>query len=91
MSIKTTVYNGPKGLTTAPKRCYLYQTNNNKPKDKPKKQQITRRNKPMARYIRHKDELIVREKKLTKKQIKEAQEREEFLRRNRNGVFGSIY
>ena len=30
-------------------------------------------------------------KKLTKKQIKEAQEREEFLRKNRNGVFGSIY
>jgi hypothetical protein len=45
----------------------------------------------MARYIRPKNELIVREKKLTKKQIKEAQEREEFLRRNRNGVFGSIY
>lgn len=36
---------------------------------------------------------IVRKKKLTKKQIKEAQaqEREEFLRNNRNGVFGSIY
>ena len=29
--------------------------------------------------------------RLTKKQIKEAQEREEFLRKNRNGVFGSIY
>ena len=35
--------------------------------------------------------LIVREKKLTKKQIQEAKEREEFLRRNRNGVFGSIH
>ena len=45
----------------------------------------------MARYIRPKNELIVREKKLTKKQIKEAQEMEEFLRRNRNGVFGSIF
>ena len=32
-----------------------------------------------------------RERKLTKKQIKEAQEREHFLRMNRNGVFGSIY
>ena len=30
-------------------------------------------------------------KRLTKKQMKEAQEREEFLRKNRNGVFGSIY
>ena len=29
--------------------------------------------------------------RLTKKQMKEAQEREEFLRNNRNGVFGSIY
>ena len=29
--------------------------------------------------------------KLTKKQIKELQEREEFLRKNRNGVFGSIH
>ena len=29
--------------------------------------------------------------RLTKKQMKEAQEREEFLRKNRNGVFGSIY
>ena len=47
--------------------------------------------KIMARYIRPKNELIVREKKLTKKQIKEAQEMEEFLRRNRNGVFGSIF
>jgi hypothetical protein len=31
------------------------------------------------------------EKRLTKKRIKELQEREEFLRRNANGVFGSIY
>ena len=29
-------------------------------------------------------------KKLTKKEIKKLQEEEEFLRRNRNGVFGSI-
>lgn len=41
MSIKTTVYNGPKGLTTAPKRCYLYQTNNNKPKQQPTNKQKT--------------------------------------------------
>ena len=45
----------------------------------------------MARYIRSKNEFIVREKKLTKKQMKEAQEREEFLKRNRNGLFGSIH
>ena len=45
----------------------------------------------MARYIKPKNELIVREKKLTKKQIKEAEEKEEFSRKNRNGVFGSIY
>ena len=37
------------------------------------------------------NELNERERKLTKKQMKEAQEREEFLRRNRNGVFGSIF
>jgi hypothetical protein len=43
------------------------------------------------RYIRPKNDLIVREKKLTKKQIKEMQEREEFLRKNRNGVFGNIF
>jgi len=30
-------------------------------------------------------------KKMTKKQIKEAKEKEEFLRKNRNGVFGYIY
>lgn len=29
--------------------------------------------------------------KLTKKQIKALEEREEFMRKNRNGVFGSIY
>ena len=45
----------------------------------------------MARYIRPKNELIVRQKKLTKKQMQEAKEREEFLRRNQNGVFGSIF
>ena len=45
----------------------------------------------MARYIKTKNELIVREIKFTKKQIKEAIKREEFLRNNRNGVFGSIY
>lgn len=30
-------------------------------------------------------------KKMTKKQIEEAKEREEFLRKNRNGVYGSKY
>ena len=45
----------------------------------------------MARYIRPKNELIVREKKLTKKQMQEAKEREDFLRHNRNGIFGSIH
>ena len=45
----------------------------------------------MARYIKQKNDLIVRQKKLTKKQMKEAKEKEEFLRRNRNGVFGSIH
>lgn len=29
--------------------------------------------------------------RLTKKQIKEIREREEFLRKNQNGKFGSIY
>jgi len=43
------------------------------------------------RYIRPKNELIVREKKLTKKQRKETEEKEEFLRKNQNGVFGSIF
>ena len=41
----------------------------------------------MARYVHQK----IRVKKLTKKQMKEAREREEFLRRNENGKFGSIY
>ena len=45
----------------------------------------------MSRYIRPKNELIVKTKKLTKKQMQEAKEREEFLRRNRNGVFGNIF
>lgn len=30
-------------------------------------------------------------KKLTKKQIQEAKAKEEFARKNRNGVFGSIF
>ena len=41
--------------------------------------------------MKTKNELNVRETKLTKKQIREAQEREHFLRINRNGVFGSIH
>lgn len=33
----------------------------------------------------------VKNKKLTKKEMQKMQEKEEFLRHNRNGVFGSIH
>jgi hypothetical protein len=45
----------------------------------------------MSRYFRPKNELIVKVKKYTKKQIEEMKAKEEELRHSRNGVFGSIW
>lgn len=45
----------------------------------------------MNKYFRPKNELIVKVKKYTKKEIEVMKAREAELRHSRNGVFGSIW